>query len=633
MKHAPVLLTLLAIGCSSSDRVTFDFDQDATRTEAAVVDVYAIELKSRGGSDVDCAALLDRSRRPDDGEVVVAQQTTVPLPLAPGPGPLLVRLPQQRFVFFAVARDRFGFEVARGCQVDEVTSRRALDLVVELVTVPAPTGELLAVDPTSWLQHAGAYGVGAAPQATVRTLDARGLRVAGIEVRALVESGSAVPTRLSGDDDGSDPRLLISDERGLAATSLLVDVGPARLLLHARGLANSPIAFDVTGLASPVHDDVSVRIEAVPVAAFAGNYDYDAWLSADLFVALQDASGTYGTYWRGEPGGSGFEPARRIALTDRSALVVGGLFDSDPRSDVIVAANAPAELALLHHDDTLGDSMMDPHAEVLPDGVQSIEQALVLRVDADSQDDLVLKVTAAAGAEVLVYLSERKAAEPDESALVLVQRFALPVFASNPTLARADVDGDMDDDLLLLNPLLGIWIVPCGEDGSGYGNGAFYVPPHPTGTSWTHLFGNAGNSFTAAVDVDEDGLLDLVVINDGSLLGAPASLQVARGNGTLHGIELDDPRAVALTQIATAAFTDLNADGHVDVLAVTNSPPQRALLMGGDGHGQFAAPLVLAIGMGTLALTVADVNVDGVTDLGFLGSTNDGTYLLMKLSR
>jgi len=476
--------------------------------------------------------------------------------------------------------------------------------------------------------------VRAAPQATVRTLDEQGQPRSGIVVRALVESGDAVllAADLGSVSGGAASGSVISDDNGRAAVPLLTQVGPVRLLLHARGLANSPIPFEVTGLASPDFDDVSVSIDAEPVAAFAGNYDHDAYAAPDLFIALHDVSGTYGTFWRGGPEGAGFQPARRMQLFDRAALVAGGWFDDDTKSDVAIAANAPAQLATMHHDDTLGDSMMGLCDETLPTAVQSVEQLLTLRVNDDGQDDLALKVTTGGGIEVLIYLSKQVPPGNNNPSLYQVQRFVMPTFASNPVLARADVDGDGDDDLLLLNPLLGIWIVPCG-DAQGVGSSGYFVPAHPTPSSWTHLFGNAGNGFVAAVDLDEDGVRDLAVLNDGSLLGAPASLQIARGNGTLQGLELDDPREVKLAQIAAAAFADLNADGHIDVLAVTNNPPQRALLMGGDGHGQFAAPLVLDVGMGTLALTVADVNVDGVADLGFLGSTSDGTYFLMKTSR
>jgi hypothetical protein len=533
-----------------------------------------------------------------------------------------------------VARDRFDFEVARGCDEDDVTSRRALDLKLTLATVAAPGGTLQAVDPAQWLQHAGIQGVRAAPQATVHTLDERGQPRSGVEVHALVESGDAVPLGADFEisSDRADTGRVFSDASGSAAVPLLVGVGSARVLLHARGLAGSPIAFDVTGLASPDFTDESVRVDAEPVAAFAGNYDYDAFAAPDLFLAFHDVSGTYGTYWRGGRDAVGFQPARRISLVDRMAQVVGGSFDLDAKSDIAIAANGPATLWTMHHDDTLGDSLMNRCDETLPAEVHAIGQVLVLRASADGQDDLALKVETSNGTEVLIYLSKQMEPNSDTPSLYLAQRFALPGFVSNPDLAHADVDGDGDDELLLLNPLLGVWIVPCG-DARGLGSGSYFVPAQPTPSSWTHLFANAGNSFLAAVDVDEDGLRDLVVLNDGSLLGAPASLQVALGNGTLQDLELDDPRPVALTQISVAAFVDLNGDGHVDVLAVTNNPPQRALLMGGDGHGQFAAPLVLDVGMGTLALAVADVNVDGMADIGFLGSTSDGTYLLMKLSR
>ncbi|MBN2361646.1 MAG: VCBS repeat-containing protein [Deltaproteobacteria bacterium] len=632
----PVLLPLVcAAACGGGDRITLEFDSDATRAEAIAVDVYAIQLKTRAGAAVDCSSLLAGACRPDDGEVVVAQQTTVPIPVPPGPSPLLVQLPQQRFVFYAVARDRFDFEVARGCAVDTVSSRQPLSLTIALASVPTPGGVLQPVGPTRWLQHAGSAGVRGAPQPTARTLDESGQPRAGIEVRARITAGDAVllstgPSDIAGGDAAD---RLFSDDDGTAAFSLLLGIGQAQLELHARGLADSPVVFDITGLASPSYDDSSHRIDAAPVAVCAGNYDFDAHASPDLLIALEDTTCTYATMWRGGPDGVGFEQTRHMELGELGALIGGGQFDIDNRPDVVIANRDPPHLITRHHDDTLGDSLDDPRDELLPVAVTDIEQMLTLRVDGDAQDDLALKVATAGGGEVLVYVSRPLSPNASGNSLSLIQRFPLPGFTGDPDLAAADVDGDGDDELLILNLLLGFWVVPCGVDAAGTGSGTYFVPAAPTPSSWLHAFPNVGNNFIGGADIDGDGLQDLVVLNDGSLLNAPASLQLAIGDGTLRSIALDDPRDVPLTEIAAAAFADLNGDGQVDVLAVTNSPPQRALLMGGDGSGSFAAPLIIDIGMSTVALAVADANVDGLADLGFLGSTSDGTYFLMKLSR
>lgn len=70
--------------------------------------------RSRWNAALGCADLLEHNRQPDDGDIVVAQRVSVPVPLPPGQSPLLAQLPQERYLFLAEAHDRFGLTVARG---------------------------------------------------------------------------------------------------------------------------------------------------------------------------------------------------------------------------------------------------------------------------------------------------------------------------------------------------------------------------------------------------------------------------------------------------------------------------------------------------------------------------------------
>ncbi len=136
----------------------------------------------------------------------------------------------------------------------------------------------------------------------------------------------------------------------------------------------------------------------------------------------------------------------------------------------------------------------------------------------------------------------------------------------------------------------------------------------------------AASSFTnnyefEAMDLDGDGYLDLVTINDGdNPTGEGGREHVFRNDGS-GGFE--DVTAEWWPNEANPgeddnniAFLDVDSDGDADFLVGSLTGPDR--LMINDGTGQLSMELEAfdaALSPGTLGMTVADVNGDGRLDV------------------
>ncbi len=200
-------------------------------------------------------------------------------------------------------------------------------------------------------------------------------------------------------------------------------------------------------------------------------------------------------------------------------------------------------------------------------------------------------------------------------------------------VAAGDVDGDGDDDIFLSH-LLGETNTLLVNDGKGRfvdrTNAARLGGPS---RPWTG-FG------TALVDIDLDGVLDIVVVNGGvAIHGAtdaawpydqPNQLFRGRGDGTFA----DETKASVINvgpnrTSRGLAVGDLDRDGDVDlVVANTNGPVEILRNTRGDGAAWIGASLVPAPG-GTMHGAVVTLEHNGRTMRrladpgGSYGSTSD----------
>lgn len=655
--------------CGGGDRLTLRFVDDSARAETAAIDVYAVGLNTRSGTTIDCGRLLDGTSSIDDGDTVVAQHTEVAVPVPASPKPLLVDLPQERYVFFAEARDRFGFDVARGCTEGTVAAQGALDLEVALLTLPAPRGRLDAAGATSWVQFAGATGSAAATPLAVYAFDDDGNPLPGVEVRALVEVGTALPlepafsTRLT--------EVSMGGMRGRVAeghTAAVVGEGRNRILLHARGLQNSPIAFEITGVAGPEYTAESSPVLSdqgvpyAPIALVAGNFDVDTD-TADEFLAVVD-DGQVGKYCVVTTGqwcsvldvaelksqqcdsGDGGCVCNQPSRVYRPLFAVAGKFDEDEATDIaVVTAETPPRL-LIHHntnevlDTTVLNSAIPQHqypgtsctycsCPHLPDSatIEHFDRLVPARIDDDGIDDLLVEVHIAGPGvtnphRIYICVSNGNAWCLTMRGTVIVPEDDSQLSLDGLDLAAGDLDGEGHSDLLLA-PWDGATLV---------------IPwrPYDPNLGWYHLPVTGmlaavdGRKFFGFGDTAADPAVDLLAVSAGYLV--PPTLQVVVGNGRIEELTTVAWVDLPVGQVDAALFDDFNGDGWLDALAISNRSPQTALLLGSAGDGTFSQPIAIGLGLTVVTAAAADINSDGVPEIGFLGRTSDGTELLLERS-
>ncbi len=173
-------------------------------------------------------------------------------------------------------------------------------------------------------------------------------------------------------------------------------------------------------------------------------------------------------------------------------------------------------------------------------------------------------------------------------------------------IAVLDVDGDGDVDIVNTNAGSSNMSVLLND-----GNGVFGAPTFFEG-------GGLGEWALAAADMDDDGILDLVI---GARTNQMILVNTGNGDGTF---------TLASTQSAGGsvwmlACGDVNGDGAEDV-ATANSGSNNGAILRGDGNGNLAAPVTSLTDFFPLATDLGDLDGDG--DLDWVTSSFSGDWLL-----
>ncbi|CAF4317571.1 unnamed protein product, partial [Adineta steineri] len=181
------------------------------------------------------------------------------------------------------------------------------------------------------------------------------------------------------------------------------------------------------------------------------------------------------------------------------------------------------------------------------------------------------------------------------------------------------VVGDFDNDRQL-DIAIGKFYVPQIVVLLGYGSGSF-GPPIINELESVIFFA----SWIDAVDINDDGYLDVIVTNAG--LDNVAVL-LGKGDGTFQ------PSMTFSTGLTTAPYSgaieDFNGDGVLDI-AVLNFATLNVAVLLGYGNGTFGPYMILpGIFRGVFAMVAADFNRDGRMDIAYAGLQSQTATILLN---
>lgn len=298
-------------------------------------------------------------------------------------------------------------------------------------------------------------------------------------------------------------------------------------------------------------------------------------------------------------------------MPDLARVVKARDFNGDGRVDVFVGTTYQTQSRLYLADGA--GAFVERTASHLPAVLLSVGDAEPGDVDGDGDLDLVLadwgpgNNMSNAGGRVRLWLNDGAGRFTD----VTTARLPDELVRFSWDLEFVDVDNDFDLDVL----------VSCKRCGGGSlyrndGSGTFTADPRG-------LPQYTNNYEYEAMDLDGDGFLDLVTVNDGEIVGGAGDSRrehVLRNDGKGRYRDATDAWWPVRENIGeddnVVAFLDVDSDGDADFVIGSLSGPDRLLLNDGAGHLRTANDVFVGEKTpGTLGLAFGDLDGDGRMDV------------------
>jgi hypothetical protein len=315
-------------------------------------------------------------------------------------------------------------------------------------------------------------------------------------------------------------------------------------------------------------------------------------------VFLNNGDGTFGEATDAVMGG----------FTGTTRVIKVADLDGDGGNDILLGTTYGTQSQLLLSGDNA--TWTNATATHLPAVDLSVGDLELGDVDADGDLDVMLAHWGNGGSPFTVtgvtqlWLNDGAAVFTD----VTAERMPSAEIGFSWDLDLVDVDNDWDLDAL----------VSCKVcDGSRLylndGTGTF------TDATGGNLPAFVNNYEFAPIDLDADGLLDLVTINDGPDTGRGFSEHVLRNEGGTFTDATDawfPPDANVGYDDATPVPVDVESDGDADFIITSLDGPDRLLVNDGSGAVTLVTDVFASDGFtaGTLAIALADLNGDSRLD-------------------